>query len=204
MSEQFQTRPFDARLADLTLPCAPLPFWLAQRLLRNGEKTTRVYGPKVNPSWERFVTHPGLFLIAVAVGAICVWFGSLIAAIGTPAAEQDHDVLALAAMIAGAIVLGSIFVVGFSCGYFTRLVVTNRRVFIVQGYEVCKSWDLDHLPPSLVHYSRAPDGEETREVDLGAVHNLLGSSSNQVADAKTILGFGKHLDHIKGRERGHF
>jgi len=39
---------------------------------------------------------------------------------------------------------------GIANGYFTRLVVTNYRLLILQGYEVCRSWSIHHLPRSLI------------------------------------------------------
>jgi hypothetical protein len=190
MSDQFQTGPFNARLADLTLPPTPLPVWIARRLLQPNERVTQVYGPKWNPSWEQYVTHPALFLAALALGAIWVWIGL-----------RTGTVVEMS-LIAGGIVLASVFVLGIFCGYFTRLVATNRRLIIIQGYEVCRSWHLDRLPRSMLRFTTTADGLESSEVDLNAVQTLLGSSSNQVADAQTILRFGKSLDHITRRDRG--
>lgn len=193
MSEHIQTRPFDDRLPDLILRFPPLPAWLAHRLLATDELVTGVYGPRFNPSWERFVTHPALVLVALALGAVCVGIGWLLARV-----QPQAPVLAIVA--AGGIVVGCILVMGVCCGYFTRLVVTNFRLVVVQGYEVCKSWDLEYLPRSLLRFTLADDGQEQTSVDLGALQTMLGSSSNQVADAKTILSFGKQLDHIKARK----
>lgn len=195
MSDQFQTRPFNDRLTNLTLPAVPLPVWLARRLLQRNERVTQVYGPRFSPSWEPFVTHPALFLVALALGTACVAVARLLAG-------PEPEVLVPAALVAAGIVLASVFVLGIFCGYFTRLVVTNFRVVIIQGYELCKSWNLEHLPRSLLRFTTMPDGFERSEVDLEAVQTLLGTSSSQVADAQTILRFGKHLDHIRGRERG--
>ena len=194
MSEHIQSRPFDERLPDLILRFPPLPKWLGRRLLATGERVTCVYGPRFNPSWERVVTHAALFLVALALGAVCV-------GIGGELAKVEPQALAGAVVAAGGIVFGSIIVLGIFCGYFTRLVVTNFRLVVIQGYEVCKSWDLDHLPRSLLRFTPAADGRERPSVDLDALQTMLGSSSNQVADAKTILSFGKQLDHIRARER---
>jgi hypothetical protein len=200
MSEQFSTHPFDDQLRrasefnrEARTPVR-LPVWLARRSLARDERVTAVYGPSFSPSWERYVTHPGLFLLALVLGAVAVGMGSLLAA-------QSPDALALGGIVAGGLFFGSVFVLGISCGYFTRLVITNFRIFVVQGYEVCKSWDIDFLPRSLLRYTTTEDGEERPAVDLKTVQTMLGASSNQVADAKTILSFGKKLDHIKARDR---
>ena len=37
---------------------------------------------------------------------------------------------------AGGLVVGCILVMGVCCGYFTRLVVTNFRLVVVQGYGI--------------------------------------------------------------------
>jgi hypothetical protein len=171
-----------------------LPPWIANRLLRKDEVVTWVVGPHFNPSWERYITHPFLFLFALALGAVCVGGGRLI---GGPAAMMAPILLA------GGIVLGSIFVLGLSNGYFTRLVVTNARLVILQGYEVCSSWRIDALPRSLLRYRRQAGGvEEVPTVDLDALKTLLGGLSDKVAESKTILTFGKRLDQIMSREKG--
>jgi hypothetical protein len=195
MSDRFRTDAFDAQPPDLSRQFPPLPAWLARRLLRTGERITWVVGPWFNPTWERFVTHPALFLLALALGAACLWAG-------WPGAGTGSDVPLLPALAAGGIVLGSIFVLGISSGYFTRLVVTNYRLVILQGYEVCRSWGLDDLPRSLVRYGRREGGVGSRTVDLDALKTMLGGPSDKFAEAKTILAFGKHLGRIKGREDG--
>src|SRR5690606_23004035 len=123
-----------------------LPPWIASRVLRPGEEVTWVRGPRRNPSWEPCVTHPLLFVAALALGVILVGTGIVAGGglAGLPLA---------AAAPAGGVILGSIFVLGIGHGYFTRLVVTNLRIFIVQGYEVCRSWRLEDLPPSLLCYA---------------------------------------------------
>jgi hypothetical protein len=80
-------------------------------------------------------------------------------------------------------------------------VVTNYRIAIMQGYEVVRSWRLDDLPRSLICYTMQ-GGEERRSVDLDSLQTMLGSSSDQFADTKTVLAFGKQLDRIKAREKG--
>jgi hypothetical protein len=195
MSDRFQTDVPDARPPALAGGFPPLPWWLADRLLAAGEAITWVVGPRFSPPWERVVTHPALFLVALALGAACLGVGWL-------TAEEGSDALAVSALAAGAIVVGSVFVLGLSSGYFTRLVVTNSRVVILQGYEVYRSWGLDHLPHSLLRYGKQGSEEWARAVDLEALKTMLGGASDKFAEAKTILAFGKRLDQIKVRDDG--
>jgi len=171
----------------------PLPAWIAVRLLRPDEEVSWVYGPIFNPSWERYVTHPGLFLLALAVGAFGVMVSWLVGAV-------DPSMLVVPVLAAGAIVIGSIFVLGIANGYFTRLVVTNDRIIILQGYEVCSSWNIDDLPRSLVRYRMRGD-RESRSIDLDTLKTMMGGTSNHVMEAKTILSFGKQIEKIRTRER---
>jgi hypothetical protein len=177
--------------ADVAGQCPPLPPWLADRLLKGDEQVTWVVGPRFNPDWERFVTHPLLFLGALAVAAACVTTGGM--AGGTEGAV-------MAGLVGAAVVLASIFVLGFASGYFTRLVVTDARLFITQGYEVVRIWRLDDLPYSLVRYRRRADGAEDRAIDLDTLKSMFGSASDKFAESKTILAFGKQLDQITSRE----
>jgi hypothetical protein len=132
-----------------------------------------------------------LFLAALAVGMAVVAVGGL--AGGTEGAV-------VAALAGGAVVLASIFVLGFASGYFTRLVVTDGRLLILQGYEVVRTWGMDDLPHSLVRYRRRADGAESRAVDLDTLKSMFGGASDKFAESKTILAFGKQLDQIKSRE----
>ena len=201
MSDRFQADAFDApppdlpEYSDVSRPSPPLPPWLARRLLQDGETVAWVRGPRFNPSWERYVTHIGLFGAALAAGAFAVAVASLLAEFWPP-------VLLPTVLVAGALVLASIMVLGLCCGYFTRLVATNHRLVILQGYEVCRTWGMDDLPPFLIRHDRSVNGERSRTVDFDAVKNMLGGSSDQFVDAKTILAFGKQLGHIKAREDG--
>ncbi len=188
MSEQIQRGAPSLQVPDLIGLFQPLPGWLADRLLRPDEKVTWVRGPRFNPSWERYVTHPGLFLIALALGAICVGIGWL---------GGQAEMVTLSIMAAGSLIVPTIIVLGISNGYFTRLVVTNFRLVILQGYEVCRAWDIDDLPPSFIRYGMGGGDRASRAIDLDAVKSLLGGSSQQFTDAKTILSFGKQLDRIK-------
>jgi hypothetical protein len=123
-------------------------------------------------------------------------------AVGWLVAGTQSEVLVLFGLAAGGIILASIFVLGISSGYFTRLVVTNFRLVILQGYEVCRRWDIDDLPLSLIRYRMRERGVESRTVDLDVLKTMLGTSSDKVAESKTILAFGKRLDQIKARKNG--
>jgi hypothetical protein len=192
--DRFQTDAFDVRLPDVSVRFPPLPPWLASRVLRHREHVEWVYGPWFNPSWERYVTHPLVFLGALALVPIIFGVGWVV----NGAWSQELLVLILPA---GGIVFGSIFVLGIASGYFTRLVVTNHRLIILQGREVCRSWDMSQLPYSLRRYRMQSDGARMPAIDLDAVKSMLGGASDRVADSKTILSFGKQLDQIRARER---
>jgi hypothetical protein len=193
MDDRFQTDAFDKRTPDVSVRFPPLPPWLANRLLHADERIAWVYGPWFNPSWERYVTHPALFLVALGVSVACVGGTWLLS--GSWAEE-----IMLAAAAGAGIVLVSIFVLGIASGYFTRLVVTNRRIIILQGHEVCRSWGLNELPYSLIRYSRLEDDVGLPTVDLDALKGMFGGASDWVADSKSILALGKQLDHIKRRD----
>ena len=96
----------------------------------------------------------------------------------------------------------SVFVLGIANAHFTRLVVTNLRLIIVQGYAVCRSWNMDELPLSLIRFGMHRDGEGGRTIDLDAVKSLFGGASDQVTDARSILAFGKQLDRIQNDKKG--
>src|SRR5258708_1925323 len=100
MSDQFQTDAQDARRPVLSMQHPPLPPWLADRFLRAGEKITWVRGPRRNPSWERYLTHPALFLAALALGAAVLGAGRLVAG-------KWSEMSPLPVLTAGGIVLGS-------------------------------------------------------------------------------------------------
>jgi hypothetical protein len=173
----------------------PLPPWLASRVLGEDEKVTWVGGPRFNPSWERYVTHPSLVLVAVVLGAAGVAGGWL-------AGGTQPEVLGAAVAAAVALFLGSIFVVALWSGYFTRLVVTTKRLLILQGYEVCRTWRMEDLPPSLIRHRMRGAEVESRTVDLDTLKTLVGSPSDKFVDAKTIMSLGKQIDNIKARDRG--
>jgi hypothetical protein len=194
-SDRPDTDAFDERAEDRR-EFTPLPPWLAARLLRDDEKVTWVAGPRHTPSWERYVTHPGLFVAALAAGAVLVGVGALIASV-------LPEGLIAAIAVAGLLIVGSILVLGVCCGYFTRLVVTSSRLFIIQGYEICRSWNLDDLPLSLLRYRMRGDRVEGRAVDVDSLKTMLGGASDKFADATSILALGKQLNRIKAREKGH-
>jgi hypothetical protein len=196
MPEPFYPDRYEPRPADISWKFPPLPSWLSYRLLRDSEEVTWVRGPRFSPSWERFVTHPALFLVALALIGVCLTLGRALA--GSWAALPLWPVL-----VSGAIFFGSIYVLAFFNGYFTRLIVTNYRLVIMQGYEVRRSWRIDDLPRSLVRFARRADtGEERRAVDIEALQSMLSAGSEHFAESKAIRAFGKQLDQIRARERG--
>jgi hypothetical protein len=174
----------------------PLPTWLARRLLREGEEVTWVRGPHWNPGLERYITHPALFLVALLLVGVCLAAGWLfMSANRGPYPEA-------AILAAGGIFFGAVLILAYANAYFTRLVVTNFRLLILQGYEVCKVWRIDDLPMSLRRYRRRPGGRgESWSVDLDALQNMLGGATDQFVDAKKVLALGKQLDNIKAREQ---
>lgn len=192
MSEQYDDDDSDLEVRPMALPYRPLPSWLAARLLHKDEKVTWVYGPWLNPWWERNVTHPSLFLYTLAFGAL------LVAASALALKAKTEDMIGIG-LVAGFFVIGSVIVLGIACGYFTRLVVTDRRLFIVQGYEMYRSWKIDDLPRSLIRYGARGARADSRAIDLDAVKSLLGSASDKFVQAKSILVFGKQLDQFKNR-----
>jgi hypothetical protein len=199
MSDRYQAEGFDDSLLvfpepfTFVQPSPPFPAWLAARVLRPDEKVTWVRGPRFNPSWELYVTHPGLLLAALALGALGV-------ATGWRMAGSWSEMPPWPFVAAGGLAFAAIVVLGLACGYFTRLVATNQRLFIVQGRELCRSWALDDLPPSLISRRIRRDGQHDRAIDLDAVKTLLGGASDGFTDAKSILAFGKQLGQIKARE----
>jgi hypothetical protein len=195
MPERFDADAPEAEPPDVALPAPGLPAWLARRLLRRDEQIAWVRGPRWVPSWERWLTHPVQFVVALALAAACVGAGRLFA--GTWSAVPVPFFLG-----AGGILLASIYVLAIAAAYFTRLVVTNFRLVIVQGCDVVRTWGLDQLPRSLVRYDPRRAEQATRTVDLTALQTLLGDSPGQFTDAKTIRALGKRLEQIKARERG--
>jgi hypothetical protein len=185
----------DPRPRDISWRYPPLPTWLEHRLLKDGEEVGWVRGPRFAPAWERYVTHPALFLVALALIGICLAVGRTVA--GSWSALPLWPVLA-----SGVIFFGTIYVLAFFNGYFTRLIVTNYRLVIMQGYEIRRSWRIDDLPRSLVRFARRADtGEERRAVDIEALQTMLNADSEHFAESKAIRAFGKQLDQIRARER---
>lgn len=179
---------------DLARPFVPLPPWLANRLLRPAESVTHVYGPRFNPSWERYVTHPLLLLLALLIGALAaipIWI----------VVEARSDKIVLTFLLLGAVFFPALVFLGIACGYFTRLVVTSQRLVILQGYEICRSWDINRLPRSLLRYGCGGDDPDHLSIDLDAVKRMLGTTSDQIVGATGILALGKQLDQIKSAEK---
>jgi len=193
MSSPFHEYTHVTGAPDIVLRVAPVPAWLARRLLRQGEQILWVRGPRRNPSFEPYLTHPALLLAALAVGAACLGAAWL-------TAGSWAQMPVWPALTAGGLVLGAVYVLGIGNAYFTRLIVTDARLVITQGFEVCRVWRLDDLPPSLLHYD-VRHASKQRSIDLAALQTMLGGSSEQFADAKTIRTFGKMLDQIKARDR---
>jgi hypothetical protein len=171
----------------------PLPSWLERRLLRPGEKVAGVYGPRFNPFWERYITHIGLFLGALGLGVVLVLVDRVVAG-------SWGEMAVWPALVAGGLVFGSIVILGIANGYFTRLVATNTRLVIMQGYEVCRTWRMDDLPRRLIRYRVGDGPDRGASIDLDAMKTMLGTASDQFVDAKAILAFGKSLGQIKRRE----
>jgi hypothetical protein len=194
MREDYPADPFDAPPDDRRR-FPPLPPWLARKVLRDGEKVTWVRAPRFAPGLERYITHPFLALAAVAFGVVCVWASLLLSAAWS-------GMLLVGFLVALVVVVGSIIVLGLANGYFTRLVVTTRHIFILQGYEVCRKWNVDDLPPSLTRRGIRKDGEESRTVDLDAMNTMLGAHPEGFVDPKTILAFGKRLERLRDEDRG--
>lgn len=192
MSERFRNDVPDFRVPEYMEQYQPLPGWLADRLLRPDERVDWVRGPWFNPSWERYVTHPTLLLIPVTLGVI-----------GVSLSRQIGDEFTAAFVLAALLLFFlTVIVLGIANGYFTRLVVTDRRLVILQGYEICRAWSLDKLPRSLLRYGRRGD-ESSRSIDLDALKTMLGGASEKFTNAKTILSFGKQLDSITKADKDH-
>jgi hypothetical protein len=195
MSDEFDTEIFDARDVEVPPPAAVLsalpamPPWLAARLLEPGEKVTWVAGPWLTPRWERYVTHPMLLLAGLVSAVVCGLLGWLLSGLGP-------EVVVAAALLAGTFLLGSLCLLAIASGYFTRLIVTDGRLIIVQGHEVYRIWGIDDLPRGLIHYGMRGGKEPERTIDLDALKTILGSS-DKFTESKTILSLGKRIDQIK-------
>jgi hypothetical protein len=195
MSDRLRSDSIHNPKADVSRDFPPLPTWIARRLLKEGEQVTWVRGPAHNPEWERYITHPLLFVVALALGVLCMVGGAT-------SAGSVKDMPIPAALFAIFLVLGSVFVLGLANAHFTRLVVTNSRLVILQGYEVCRTWRVERLPRSLVRFGPSTfDGEISRTVDLEALNSILGGSTDTFASSKSILALGKHVEQITQREK---
>lgn len=196
MTDRIQVDSYDFTRGDSD-PFPSLPSWLASKFLHPDETVNWVCGPRLQPSMERWITHPLLFVFALVVAVGCVLVGRLLAG-------SWAQLSPLVGIPAVGVVLASVFVLGLSNAYFTRLVVTDHQLMILQGYEKCKSWDIDDLPRSLIHYGMGPGNLESRSIDLDAVKTMLGGTSGQFAESKTILAFGKQLDNITLRREDRY
>ncbi len=173
----------------------PFPKWLASHLLRGDEEILWSTGPRHTPAIEPFLTH-WLFVVVGVMLAVGTLF------LGRMLVPGWSKLPMWAGFTAIFLVFGSVFLVGVANGYFTRLVATNKRVFIVQGQAICRSWGLNALPRSLVQYRINEHGEEERTVDVDALRTMLDSPSEGFAESKTILSLGKHLDRVKDAREG--
>ena len=101
MSDQFRAEPPgrapDPPPALRASDFAPLPEWLAARLLRPDEEVTWVRGPRRCPSWERHVTHPGVVFLGLALGATFLLAGRYYEARARSSAASAMRKLAAAA-----------------------------------------------------------------------------------------------------------
>jgi hypothetical protein len=194
MSGPFHDHAYARPAPDISLHVQPLPDYLARRLLRPDEKILWVRGPRKNPGCEPYLTHPVLVLAALTVGATCLGAARL-------SSESWSAMPAWPMLTAGGMFIAAVYILGIANTYFTRLVVTDARLVIMQGFETCRVWRLDDLPESLVRYDMRRGARNQRTVDLDALQTMLGGSSAQFADAKTIRTFGKLLDQIKPRDK---
>ena len=103
---------------------------------------------RARPAWEPFLTHPAGFLVGIVAGAVIFVVGGI-------AVNWNGTLMTVPGGLAVVGVFGSLIVVAAMAGYFTRLVITNQRVMIVQGYEIRETWRLEDLPRSLVRISAA-------------------------------------------------
>src|SRR5207244_98206 len=86
MTDRYQTGPyndepldpFDSRPRETTRSFAPLPAFLARRVLKPDEQVAWVAGPRFNPPWEPYATHPLLVVAALGLGVILVLLSRLL------------------------------------------------------------------------------------------------------------------------------
>ncbi|MGF1578426.1 MAG: hypothetical protein ACFCD0_03595 [Gemmataceae bacterium] len=173
----------------------PVPKWLASRLLRPDEEVVWATGPRHTPAIEPILTHWVLVVVGLLLGV-----GTVL--VGLQLVNSLSRLPMWSGFTAIFLVFGSVMVVAAANGYFTRLIATNKRVFIVQGQEVCRSWGLSALPRSLVQYRMNEDGEEERSINVDALKTMLDAPGDGFAESKTILSFGKHLDRVKDSRQG--
>jgi hypothetical protein len=171
-----------------------LPAWLARRVLMPGETVALVRGPKTSPL-EPYLTHPALFLAALVPASISL-------AVGRALVNSWKELPPFAGVIAILLVFGTIIFLASMAGYFTRLVITDRRLIVLQGREVYRSRNIKDLPPFLLRRHRGEDGlERAPTIDLNAVNTLLGGTGDGYVDAETILTLSKKLDKMREADR---
>jgi len=190
MTERFHDRPPEPAVP--VAPSLPLPEWLARRILEPGETIALVRGPTGKWWLEPYLTHPLASLAGAIPAAVAITVGRMIV-------PSWRDLPPAAGIVAVLFVFASVFVVGLLAGYFTRLVVTDRRLLILQGREIWSSRGIDELPPFLVRRMRDPDGRERRAIDIVTLDSMLGSSNTGIVDSDTILTLGKKIDKLKER-----
>jgi hypothetical protein len=189
MTEQFQNRRPRPVSADSKAPALTLPAWLARRILAPNETVALVRGPTSNWFLEPYLTHPGLFLVALVPAGISL-------GIGRSLVNSWKELPPLAGVIAVLFVFGSIIFLASLAGYFTRLVITDQRLIIVQGREVRSSRSVNELPPILLRRNFDRDGHERAPtIDLNAVNTMLGVDG--FVDSNTILTLGKKIDKMR-------
>ena len=100
MPDPVQTDVFGEPIPNVVGRHPPVPAWIAARHLRDHEEVTWVVGPRFNPSWERYVTHPMLLLGAVIVSVVLIaagwlmtelWEFLLLAAVLVAVAGPAHE-----------------------------------------------------------------------------------------------------------------
>lgn len=166
-----------------------LPTWLARLVLAPGETVALVRGPTSNSPLEPYLTHPALFLVALLPAGITLAVGRAM----SPSWKELHPLPGLLAVL---ILFGTVIFLAGMAGYFTRLIITDRRLLIVQGREVRSSRDVNSLPRALVRRGRDEFGRERAPtIDLNAVNKLVGGTG--FVDAKTILTLSKKIDKLK-------
>lgn len=193
--QNVSTTPGKDHNVDVARAFNPLPAYVKRQLPGKDEEVIWVRGPRLgNPVWEPFVTNPLLFVVGVAIGALCIYLGSL----GEGSGKQFPVSFGVGAVVSFFL---PILLLAFFNGYFTRLVVTDSGVYIIQGSTICRNWELEYLPRSLVRFERRGEDDPIgKTVDVDAMKTMLNSSEGHFTDAKTIKDFGKRLERLRRAE----